>query len=79
MKKEGARPRVLPLTGMSRWADFAEYMPFSRETFRKLSLCKKAPQPMRLGVRCTFYRNEDIHRFLENPLEFDAGSCEPTA
>lgn len=77
--KAGQQEIVLPKIGMSRWSDFAILIPFSRETFRKLSLRKKAPQPMRLGVRCTFYRNEDIHRFLENPLEFDAELCKPIA
>ena len=61
---------ALPAGGLSRYADFANTLPFSRETFRKLSLEKKAPQPMRIGVRCTFYRNDDILRFLADPLGF---------
>lgn len=61
---------VLPIDGMSRLNQFKKFLPFSRETFRKLSKDGKAPQPMRLGVRCTFYSNRELHRFLANPLAY---------
>ena len=41
-----------------------------RETFRRLSLQGKAPKPIRMGIRCTFYQNKELHRFLANPLEY---------
>jgi len=70
MEKVEEQQIALPARGLSRFGDFANRLPFSRETFRKLSLEKKAPQPLRMGVRCTFYRNEDIIRFLADPLGF---------
>ena len=70
MEKVEEQQIALPARGLSRFADIANHLPFSRETFRKLSLEKKAPQPLRMGVRCTFYRNEDIIRFLADPLGF---------
>lgn len=65
-------PMVLPLMGMSRWSQIKSFIPFSKEKFRQLSLAKKAPQPIRMGIRCSFYRNEEIHRFLEDPLNYTA-------
>jgi len=61
---------TLPTIGMSRWSQIKYFVPFSKEKFRQLSLEKKAPQPIRLGIRCTFFRNEEIHRFLEDPLNY---------
>jgi prophage regulatory protein len=63
---------TLPTIGMSRWSQIKYFVPFSKEKFRQLSLEKKAPQPIRLGIRCTFFRNEEIHRFLEDPLNYSA-------
>lgn len=63
---------VLPLTGKSRWRQFQEFCPFSRETFRKLSLEGRAPQPERMGIRCTFYDNRELHRWLADPVNYRA-------
>ena len=63
---------TLPIIGMSRWSQIKSFIPFSKEKFRQLSLAKKAPQPIRMGIRCSFYRNEDIHRFLNDPLNYSA-------
>jgi hypothetical protein len=65
-------PHTLPSIGMSRWSQIKTFIPFSKEKFRQLSLAKKAPQPIRLGIRCSFYRNEEIHRFLADPLNYRA-------
>ena len=62
----------LPLIGMSRFSQFKKFLPISKEKFRQLSLAKKAPQPIRMGIRCSFYRNEEIHRFLNDPLNYSA-------
>ena len=61
---------LLPKIGLSRWSQIKLFIPFSKEKFRQLSLAKKAPQPIRMGIRCSFYRNEDIHRFLADPLNY---------
>jgi len=63
-------PETLPIDGMSRLGQFKKFLPFSRETFRKLSNAGKAPAPIRMGVRCTFYRNREIHEFLMDPLNY---------
>ncbi len=63
-------PKLLPHDGCSRWAQFAEFSPVCRETFRRLSLQGKAPKPIRMGIRCTFYQNKELHKFLANPLGY---------
>ena len=67
-KEMKMEPEVLPLSGMSRFSQFKKFLPISREKFRQLSKKGEAPQPIRLGVRCTMYRNSDLHEFLANPL-----------
>ncbi len=63
-------PAVLPLTGKSRWSQFKKFSPVSRETYRKLSLEGRAPQPERLGIRCTYFDNQELHRWLANPAAY---------
>jgi len=70
---------VLPLDGMSRWSQFRPFSPVSKEKFRQLSKTGNAPAPIRMGVRCTFYRNQELHRFLSDPLNYQADqSVEPS-
>ncbi len=61
---------TLPLTGKSRFSNFKKFCPFSREKFRQLSKAGKAPRPERLGIRCTFYDNKELHRFLADPINY---------
>lgn len=63
-------PAVLPLTGKSRWSAIKKFSPVSRETFRKLSLEGKAPQPERMGIRCTYYDNAEMHKWLKDPVNY---------
>lgn len=63
-------PDTLPMTGKSRWSQFRKYCPVSRETFRKLSLIGKAPKPERLGIRCTYYDNLELHKWLADPKNY---------
>jgi predicted DNA-binding transcriptional regulator AlpA len=63
-------PEVLPLTGKSRWSQIKKFSPVCRETFRRLSKEGRAPQPERLGVRCTFYDNRELHRWLADPVNY---------
>ena len=30
----------------------------------------RAPKPIRMGIRCTFYRNQELHKFLVDPLGY---------
>jgi prophage regulatory protein len=64
--------QTLPPAGMSRWKQFAPFSPFSREKFRQLSLAGKAPQPVRFSERCTAYHNQDLLRFLADPLNYSS-------
>jgi len=67
---------TLPFLGMSRWSQIKHFVPFSKEKFRQLSLVGKAPKPIRMGTRCTFYQNKELHKFLENPLGYRASMGE---
>jgi len=65
---------TLPKIGMSRFSQFKKFLPLSREKFRQLSKAGKAPQAIRMGSRLTMYSNEEIHRFLKNPLGYELES-----
>lgn len=71
-KSQVPQPKVLPLTGKSRYYQFKDLLPFSKEKFRQLSRDGLAPQPERMGIRCTFYDNAELHRFLADPLNYRA-------
>ena len=63
-------PATLPATGKSRFSQFHEFLPFSKEKFRQLSKKGMAPQPERMGVRCTYFDNGELHRFLADPINY---------
>ncbi len=71
-KKNQSEILILHPQGRSRWGDLAPFSPVSRETFRKLVKDGRAPQPLRLGVRCTFYSNAEFLRWLEDPASYRA-------
>lgn len=63
-------PETLPATGKSRFSQFKKFLPISREKFRQLSKEGKAPQPERWGIRCTIFDNQELHRFLSDPINY---------
>ncbi len=69
-KDKQAQPATLPMTGKSRWSKVEPFSPVSREKYRTLALEGKAPQPERLGIRCTFYDNLELHRWLADPVNY---------
>lgn len=71
-KKDPVSPilPVLPAMGLSKWAQIAPFIPCCRETWRKLVIAGKAPQAIRLSENCTVYKNEEIHRYLADPLNY---------
>jgi prophage regulatory protein len=75
--QKSAAPAVLPLTGKSRWKQIEPFCPFSRETFRKLYNEGKAPSPERLGIRCTFFDNAELHRWLADPVRYRVNQPTP--
>jgi len=59
--------------GLSRLDDFKSYLPFGRETWRLLVLAGRAPQPIRMGARCTVWRNDEVNAWLASPATFMVG------
>lgn len=70
---------TLPLVGHSRWAQIAPFVGVSRETWRKRCLEGRAPQPIQLTLRCTVWKNEEVHAYLANPLGYRTGCLAPAA
>lgn len=62
----------LPLSGLSRWEQIAQFIPVSRETWRKLVKAGKAPRGKHLTQRCTFYDNAEIRRWIADPASYRA-------
>jgi predicted DNA-binding transcriptional regulator AlpA len=69
-KNSSKEVETLPNIGMSRFSQFKKFLPLSREKFRQLSKAGKAPKGIRMGSRLTMYSNQEIHRFLINPLNY---------
>ncbi len=63
-------PDTLPATGKSRFSQFKKFIPVSKEKFRQLAKAGRAPQPERMGIRCTFYDNQELHRWLDDPINY---------
>jgi len=68
-------PETLPSDGMSRWSRVKNFSPVGKETFRKLSKEGRAPQPIRMGIRCTMYSNRELHRWLADPVNYHADAA----
>ena len=73
MIKQLPTPETLPATSKSRFKQFKKFIPVSREKFRQLSRDGRAPQPERMGIRCTYYDNRELHRWLADPTSYRAG------
>jgi len=67
---------TLPFDGVSRFKQFQAFLPFSRETWRKLVNAGKAPQAIRLGSRCTVWRNSELHEWLREPSTYGNGGVQ---
>ncbi len=63
---------VLPTVGMCRWDTLSQFVPISRESWRKLVNAGKAPKPVKLSERCTMYPNAEVHRWLADPAGYRA-------
>lgn len=75
-KHQLPHPDTLPATGKSRFAQFKKFSPVSKEKFRQLSKEGRAPRPERMGIRCTFYDNAELHRWLHDPVNYRADAGE---
>ncbi|MGT2430648.1 helix-turn-helix transcriptional regulator [Cupriavidus basilensis] len=63
---------VLPRDGFSRFRQLEPFLPVSREKWRQLVRDGLAPAALRLGQRCTVWRNSDVHRWLVDPVNYRA-------
>ncbi|AJY11654.1 MULTISPECIES: helix-turn-helix transcriptional regulator [Burkholderia] len=77
MKKTAARrdsgnpaEPILPQVGLSKWAQIAPFIPVCRESWRKLGLAGKAPQPIRFSPNHSVYSNAEVHRWIADPLNY---------
>lgn len=68
-------PQTLPAVGFSRWEQLKQFIPISRESWRKLVKEGRAPQPTRLSQRCSMYANEQVHAWLKDPATYRAGAA----
>ena len=62
----------LPPEGLSRWKQVKSLVNLSQEAWRIKGLAGTAPQPIRVGIRCTFYQNSEVLRFLADPINYKA-------
>ncbi|WP_245163640.1 helix-turn-helix transcriptional regulator [Burkholderia latens] len=71
-RKESSTPAepILPQFGFSKWAQIAPFIPMCRESWRKLGLAGKAPQPIRFSSTHSVYRNAEVHRWIADPLNY---------
>ncbi|QWE17084.1 AlpA family transcriptional regulator [Polynucleobacter sp. AP-Nino-20-G2] len=70
-KVTSPKPGTLPHDGMSRWSQIKSFVPISREKFRQMVRDGQAPQPVKLGIRCTMWRNAELHEFLNDPASYE--------
>jgi predicted DNA-binding transcriptional regulator AlpA len=56
--------------GLYRWNDFADRIPFTRETWRQRVKAGTAPKPQPVGPNTTAWRGADLIAWLENPAGF---------
>lgn len=62
-------PTIHP-EGLYRWDEFADRIPFSRETWRKRIINGRAPAGEALSSSCTVWRGRDIRAWLSNPTTY---------
>lgn len=65
-------PELLPPQGLSRYRNIMHLLPFGKTWFEKLVKEGRAPQKIKLGNRCTFYRNSEILEFLADIVNYRA-------
>ena len=65
-------PETLPAIGKSRFSQFKKFIPVSREKFRQLCKEGRAPRPERYSIRITYYDNQELHKWLADPINYRA-------
>ncbi|WNC88818.1 transcriptional regulator [Paraburkholderia sp. FT54] len=70
---------VLPEVGLLKWRQIAPFLPVGRETWRKLVLAGRAPQPVRFSKTCAAYYAAEVHLWLADPIGYRATMAEKQA
>ncbi|WIA62686.1 AlpA family phage regulatory protein [Stenotrophomonas sp. BIO128-Bstrain] len=65
-------PVSLPATGYLRLPDVLRLYPVSRSTWWAGCRSGRYPPPIKLGVRCTAWRAEDIRALIERAANAEA-------
>jgi predicted DNA-binding transcriptional regulator AlpA len=73
------QPPALPTVGLSKWPQIKPFLPIGRETWRKLGLEGKAPRPIKLSETCAVYRNEEVLRWIADPLGYTVEATNQSA
>jgi prophage regulatory protein len=63
---------ALPRDGFSRWINLEPLVGMSRETIRKRELNGQFPRRIYLTKRCAVWKNQELHRFFADPLNYRA-------
>ncbi len=69
-------PQTLPIDGYTRWRSLKAYLPFCRETLRKLEREGRFPQRIHLSLRCAAWPNRELHRYFADPIHYRAQTAE---
>lgn len=69
--KMRSRPQIDP-NGLYQWKELSQFLPVSRDFWRRLVIGKKAPTPVTIGSRSKFWKGEDVIEWLQNPESYDA-------
>lgn len=60
----------LPKIGKLRFSQIAAFIGVSREKWRLMGLAGTAPPRVRLGLRCTLWDAGEVHKWIENPMDY---------
>lgn len=71
-KEQSNVSELLPPQGLSRYRNIKHLLPFGKTWFEQLIKQGRAPQKIKLGNRCTFYKNSEILKFLEDIVHYRA-------
>lgn len=63
---------VIDPDGLYQWKELSQFLPVSRDFWRRLVNAKKAPTPLTIGSRSKFWRGEDVIEWLQNPESYAA-------
>ena len=72
IETQQATPRPIFPEGLYRWSEFANRIPYSRETWRLRVKEGRAPRPVLVDEGRTAWRGADILQWLQDPVGYKA-------